>query len=340
MKVGLIVRCDDRGLGNQTWEVYRHLPHEKVLVVRDPGSEKQGFPPRMDRYPDGTVVWFGRDAEGLPEKVCRDWLEGLEVVYSAETFYDWNFVTWAREAGVATVLHVNPEFYFHWRGDGTPMPSTLWSPTPWRSEHLPDTTRVVPVPVPIDRWGTPDFNDNPNKVLHVGGLEAIRDRNGTKIARDVDRILGSHSVHIPRQGHSGGRNRRAADVSGVRNYWELYDGFPVILMPRRYGGLCLPAIEALGAGLLPFMTDTSPNDLWPHVSLPCERDLPDFHTQGGDIQLYKCDPKQVADIIRGVYDSGDLPEMRREAYQWAQDNSWDELVGLWMAELVRAIREL
>jgi glycosyltransferase involved in cell wall biosynthesis len=41
---------------------------------------------------------------------------------------------------------------------------------------------------------------------------------------------------------------------------ELYASFDVLILPRRYGGLCLPMSEALASGLPVIMSNTSPND--------------------------------------------------------------------------------
>ena len=45
-----------------------------------------------------------------------------------------------------------------------------------------------------------------------------------------------------------------------KNQEDLYAGFDALLMPRRYGGLCLPMNEALFSGLPVFMTNVEPNN--------------------------------------------------------------------------------
>jgi len=56
VKVGLIARADDRGLGIMCWEFHRAMRPHATLVVREPGAEARGFQPHLDRYPDATVV--------------------------------------------------------------------------------------------------------------------------------------------------------------------------------------------------------------------------------------------------------------------------------------------
>ncbi len=334
-KIGLLVRCDDRGLGNQTWEVYRHLPHDKVLVLRDPGSEKQGFPPHMDRFPGAPMTRFGRDHGGLDRKVCMEFLDGLDVVYSAETYYDWDFCNWAREAGVATVLHTNPEFYFHWNEPEVPAPSTWWSATDWRSGNMPSNTRIVPMPIPIDRWDEPDFDRNPRKVLHVAGLAAIMDRNGTNLVRKAARSAPDIEFEITTQGQVKADSAKHNE----KHYWDLYDSdAPIMLIPRRFGGLCLPALEALGAGKLVAMTDTSPNRTWPILPLACSQEGRKLSCQGGDVSLFQCEVGSMIRDLRRMFDEPEtLVKARRDSYAWAQRHSWDALTGLWLDELELAV---
>jgi glycosyltransferase involved in cell wall biosynthesis len=52
------------------------------------------------------------------------------------------------------------------------------------------------------------------------------------------------------------------DGADVTNYWDNYSSGDVLLMPRRFGGLCLPVNEALGAGMPVIMPDISPNNTW------------------------------------------------------------------------------
>lgn len=331
LNVGLIVRCDNRGLGNQTWEVYRHLPYDKVLVLRDPGSERQGFEPHPERFPDGQVTFFGRYGEGMVENECREFLDGLDVVYSAETYYDWRFCDWAKEMGVATVLHSNPEFYFHWREPKIPHPTAWWSATNWRSGNMPPGTRVVPMPVPLDRWDAPDFDNNPRQVLHIGGLEAILDRNGTGLVTQVAEMMDDVEFLVTMQGRKKNKFTYLRDTA---NYWEMYQNdAPLMLMPRRYGGLSLPTIEAIGAGKLVLMTDTDPNREWPIYPLPCSQQPQQLETQGGGVDLFQCDVNGMKNSIAHLLDSGELPKLRRGSYEWAVRNSWENMIEMWEHEL-------
>src|SRR5690606_1244806 len=92
VKLGVIARMEPRGLGNQTYEVCRHLDPERVLLIdvgRDDRFEKH--PERFDRWDVTVAPWIGAR---LDESTVRRWLSGLDVVYTAETPYDARLSAW------------------------------------------------------------------------------------------------------------------------------------------------------------------------------------------------------------------------------------------------------
>lgn len=325
VKVGLIARAEDRGLGHLTWEWFRHMQPDRTLVVTM-GVLARGFPPRLDRYPGAVVSPFvdGR----LDESVVRPWLEGLDVVYSAETFYDWRLIDWAADAGVRTVCHVMPEFF----NDDTDRADVLWAPTSWRIDQLPARTGIVPVPVARDRWPRPvgrrvgEFH-----WLHVAGHRAMNDRNGTgAVARVVRHLRGEHRIHVTSQDTrlapigSTRSVRVTAKRGGLANYWDLYAGVQALVLPRRYGGLCLPAQEAMAAGLAVVMPDCEPqSSTWPIIPIPCEASG-SIETSAGEIPLFSVVPRLFARVLDELAAEPQLvEEAQAAALEWASANSWD-----------------
>lgn len=343
----MIGRAEDRGLGNLTWELHRNLGPDRTLVM-DLGPLARGFPMHPERYgPCVIVPWDGHPLSELWERHIRGWLEGIDVLYSAETFYDWRIVDWARDAGVATVLHVMPEF---WPGqlDGRPMPDVIWAPTTWRLDQLPAATRLVPVPVALDRfvhWDNPSPVDGPLRVLHVAGHKAAADRNGTQlVTRALPAIRGP--VHLTIAGQdgrlpsTGPRGRGAVTVAvrsrSVANYWELYRDQDVLLLPRRYGGLSLPVQEGLAAGLVPILPDVSPNGDWPAMLTPAT-ERGQIATAAGVIPLASSRPADLAAAVDALARDPALLAMRRRlALEWAQAHCWSVLESLYLDELDRA----
>lgn len=340
MRWGLVARAEDRGLGILSWEIHRNLRPQRVLVV-NMGDLARGFPPHLDRYLGRQVTPF---VDGqLDETICRDFLATIDVVLMLETAYDWRMIEWAREMGVRTVLYAMPEFY---RSD-VPQPDVVWNPTTWRHDTLPSGSRVVPVPVATDRFETPHGRkEGPIRVLHNAGHRAAMDRNGTAIVYSalrflrtsarVDVRISGQDGRLPTPRRTSGPVRVETVPAGAEHYWDVPVGADILVMPRRYGGLCLPVQEALAAGAVPIMPDVSPNGDWPAVLVPAKVSG-EIRTQGGVLPLAAVDPGDLAGAIGRLVDDPDLLAWwRGEALDWADRHSWHALAGLWMAELERA----
>lgn len=342
MKVGLIARTEDRGLGNLTWEWAQHMHPDRVLVV----VPNHPLPQRADRYPGALVLpWDHLHDSALNEEQVREWLRGLDVVYSAETFYDWRVCTWARELGVRTVCHVMPEFYRHGQPDPPPAPDAWWTPTRWRLEHLDPATRVVPVPIATERFTESVFrNPGPPRWLHVVGKRAGADRNGTRLFLGALRFLRSeHHVRIRTQdegvrpGLGLGRDVHLETITTpTPEYWQLYDDADALVLPRRYAGLSLPAFEAMGAGLALVMSDAEPQrGEWPIIPIPAH-EHGSVLTPAGRLKLAEIEPRHLARVMDRIADQPDvLAVEQRRAKLFAFAHSWEQLAPTIRAELER-----
>lgn len=337
MRLGLIARADDRGLGVLTWEFHRHLAPASTLVVREPGAEARGFLPHLDRYPGAAVVTY--DQGTLPEQPTRDWLDGLDVVYSAETFYDQRLTGWAAAAGVATVLHTMPEFH----SPAMATPTVLWAPTPWRLDQLPPA-RLVPVPVAADRFPlTAPARDGQLRVLHTAGHRAAADRNGTTALLTALRMvrqpmtvrLLTQDPHLPTIRPARGVTLQS-EPGGRTDYWGLYADADVLALPRRYGGLCLPTQEAMAAGLAVVMADCPPNGWWPTLRVPASP-RGELNTPCGPVPIYSTNPRGLARTLDSLALDGDvLAGHQAASVAWARAHTWEALAPLYQAELARA----
>lgn len=335
MKLGIIARAEDRGLGIQTLEACRALNPTRVLLI-EPRPAR--WPLHTERYAqwDTTVLPWGGELD--EDRLCR-WASGLDVIYTAETLYDWRLPQLCR-AGI--VCHANPEMLAS--RDADVIGVTWWSATPWRLDHLPEGARVVPMPVAADRF-TPTTNTGPVRFLHVGGHAAMKDRNGTRVVADA-----AKRVNVPCEITITTQDPAAANVANpnpgvttsykrvdVPNYWDLYTGHDVLLMPRRYGGLCLPVQEAMAAGLAVVMTDISPNEVWPGPKI---RTTGSFHVSmaGGTVDVAEPDTSHLVSIINDLADRERLAPHQAEALAWADTHSWEALAPIWLEELERVAR--
>lgn len=343
LKTGVLARADDRGIGYQTYEFQRHLATKPALVV-DMGPLGRSFPMRMDRYPGATVVPYLNGQ--LDEATVRGWLDGLDVLYAVETVYDWRLLDWAREQGVATVVHLNPEFYRHGTDDWLPHPTVWWAPTRWRLEHLHTETRVVPVPLPTAPE-LPEPGDGLLRITHVVGHRASMDRNGTTVLYEALRYCRAKlDVTVHCQDHRlvaanrvPGRVTLRRKLGGMADRWQLYARAHLLVLPRRYGGLCLPANEAAAAGLGLVMTDCSPNDEWPALRVPAaENGVRSVRIGTGELTLTTASPNQLARLLDDLAgDTATVDALREASRTWARSRSWECMERVVRAELAHAV---
>jgi hypothetical protein len=103
------------------------------------------------------------------------------------------------------------------------------------------------------------------RFLHVVGKPAHGDRNGVMLriyryavqpgaVRAADQEPGAAQAVIV------GDSRIRWDSSAPDDRAELYEGLDAPILPRRYGGVCLPMNEALTSRLPVIMPNTSPNN--------------------------------------------------------------------------------
>lgn len=342
MRLGVIARAEDRGLGLQTWEFCRAMRPERVLLV-DMGEHGGGFAMHPERYPGATVVRYER-GQLVPEGLVREALEVLDVLFAVETFYDWRIPGWAADAGCATVCQVNPEF-MRPPAELPSVPTRWWAPTPWRLEHLPPGTRVVPVPVADDRFPfrAPPRGDGPLRALHVAGHRAMADRNGTQIVMAAALRMSGVALTIATQDEARMGAPRPRDASvviqrAVGRYWDLYRDQDALVLPRRYGGLCLPAQEAMASGLAVVMSDAEPQrSTWPVLTVASATGAPKHRCPGGRLALTNARPDQVALALnRLAREPERLAELQAGSLAWAEANRWSAMAPLYERELADA----
>lgn len=339
MKLGLIARADNSGLGVQTWEFARHMQPEKTLVI-DVGhlyndtthANKATY---CDRYQRATF-----NKGWTPDRrALRQFLAGLDVVFTAETPYNMELFHIARTMRVRTVLQYNLEFLPHLNDPSLPLPDVFAAPTQWRWGEVGfDNKTILPVPIALDRFPPRTSDPGPRHFLHVVGRPAIFDRNGTPDLLQALRHVTSNirltlkcqdrdylqrmvaDAHMPRNVDV------IVDSGDVENYWDLYRDGDVFLMPRKYGGLCLPVQEAIGAGMPVVMTDVDPNNTWlPSEWLVSAHHVAQFHAMNR-VDVYAPAAQELAALIdRFASDDEFFAAAKVKAGELAQGLSWETL---------------
>ena len=337
----MIARADNTGLGHQTWELYRHLnPHKTLVVDISHLKGNQLFP---ERYPDAKVV------KGFPTvDDFAEFLDDLDVVFTCEIPYGYVLFELAEDMGVKTILQFNYEFLDYLTEPHLPKPTLFAAPSIWCYDRVPFHNKcLLPVPVATDRFATDWGRSWANRFLHVVGRPASWDRNGTvtllgalqwvrsKIALTITCQDGSY---VSRQ--LAARNipenvRVRVHLGDPAHYWELYRHQDVLVLPRRYGGLCLPAQEALAAEMPVVMPNIEPNGWWcePSWMIPAQRT--GTLRVRTPVDLYTADESELAALIdRFASDPAFMEEASAAAAKRAQQLSWTALRPIYQRLLV------
>ncbi len=317
----------------------KHLNPSKVLcvLINDPA-----WPEDRTRFGSKNVTFvdsnLSRDlnARILDEKKCRKFLEGLDVVFAVETVYDWAFVDWAHDMGVKVIIQGNAEFAAHHNNPTWTHPD-LWAwPTPWLLDELDALGyhgTILPVPCVEREQTAADPQDDMFRVLHVVGKMAAGDRNGSfefaeavaSLRQKIHVTIVTQDETLPRRAKPAKNVTVEAITGGVADRWSLFENQHLLVLPRKYGGLSLPALEAMSCGVPVMMTDCSPNEIWPGPRITARKGRV-LRTPFGKIQQVSVHPIEVAGMIdRLARGREELTEHMADARRFATDNSWAKL---------------
>lgn len=323
VKVGLIARCEiARGIAIQSKGFYDNMPVDKVLLVRMPRPDCREEPDWYRRR-HRTEIAYDPRAHQLDEGIVRAWLRGLDVVFAVETPGDWRMPLWCRQMGVKLIVQGNPEFVQHHRVEGRHHPDAWWWPTSWKPNPERPNGLHMPVPMPdvTPEWHGPF--DSPMRVLHVIGKRAHADRNGSDpffqamrfVRQRIDVTVYALDGATPQQWpNSKVKMRRILQT--VPDRWAMYQNQDVLVLPRRYGGLCLPALEAAACGVTVMMSDTEPNAELAHRLIKVRR-ARQIDLACGRIKSADCSPRDIAEAIDQLAKDG-RPEPWRPVLRWSQ----------------------
>ena len=328
MRLGIIARSDNTGLGNQTKELVNMLNPDKILLIDStPFNKNKQHPEWYDQY---SCI----RTDGFPSvQQIKIFLNDVDVVLSCETFYDQNFIRFANKRGVKTILQYNYELFGHLSNPELPLPTVLLSPSLWQIETIQsmfgDRTKVIHLPPPT----TPELfttakNNNTfkshNRLLHIAGKKAAKDRNGTETVinmlkhskADYELVIKSQSEIVTNVTDS----RLKIEIGNPENREDLYNGFDAMVLPRRYAGLCLPMNEALLSALPVFMTNVSPNNqILPQDWLVHSDSIGSIRTKVR-INLFEANNVLLAQTIDKYMSLNDKTNYKKQAYELGFNN--------------------
>ena len=322
MKLGIIVRADNTGLGNQTYELTQMLNPYKIMIIDF--TSYNGNQQHFEWYAERDYII----SRGFPtDEQIDDFLDGIDTLLSCETFYNDNTPTLARKKGVKTYLQYNYELFGNLQRGDKPIADVLISPSPWMIEkvynkfynhakilHLPPPTR----PELFERALEINTSKDHKRMLHIAGKAAAYDRNGTESIFEMMRYSkADFELVIKSQtpiSSKGLDSRITIEIDNVKNRQDMYSGFDGMILPRRYAGLCLPMNESLLSGLPVFMTDISPNnDILPKEWLTDSEEI-GIIKLATPVLCHSVNPKKLAETIDAYVNLNDKTSIKQQAF--------------------------
>ena len=331
MRLGIIARSDNTGLGYQTKQLVDMLKPDKVMLIDfSPHNNNIQHPEWYDGYNVLNVL-------GIPESRDIDrFLKDLDVILSCETFYNNDeFIIKAKQNNIKTILQYNYELFGNLAKKRMALPDVLLSPSLWNIDIIQGMfgrkAKVIHLapPTEVDLFSSArqiNQSKTHNRILHIGGKRAAMDRNGTDTVLEMLRYSKADYELIIRTQTDLKINindsRIVLDCRNNENRESMYVGFDAMILPRRYAGLCLPMNESLLSALPVFMTNISPNNkILPEKWLVNAKVVDQFRAKTM-IDVYEADPELLANLIDNYVDLSDdqKNEEKQKAFEIGYNN--------------------
>lgn len=339
-KIGAICFANDSGLGAQTRRLARLINPDIIMVIdssRFSRNKRQHFEWYQD-YPYFVV-------NGLPNNVdVKHFLQNLTHVFCCENPYNFGLVYWGQKQGTKIYCQSNYEFCENLSSPWLPVPDKFLMPSHWmigdmierfgadRVEYLPPATD------PVEFAEAREINlarRGKRRFLHLIGTAAAEDRNGTFDLLEVIKLTKGDFEVVIRSQHPLSMDvylddpRVKYEVDNWETNQDLYKDFDALLLPRRWGGLCLPMHEALFSGLPVLMTSITPNkEVLPSRWLAPSNRMGEFHSRVATIPYYSVGHGIYAELIEQFATMTDevLVSEKKTAFEIANKNfSFDAL---------------
>jgi hypothetical protein len=329
MRLGIIARSDNTGLGNQTMELVKMLNPDKILLINSQFFNNNKQHPEW--YKDYNVI---QTRKGMPRtNEIVSFLEDIDVVISCETFYHLELVDLAKQKGIKTILQYNYELFGHLANPEWTLPDVLLAPSIWNldivMQKFSSKSKVMHLPPPTDhslfnQAREINLSKDHKRILHIAGKKAAKDRNGTESVlammksskEDYELVIKSQTpLNLICKD-----SRVKIEIGDPDNRQDMYTGFDAMVLPRRYAGLCLPMNEALMSALPVFMTDVSPNNaVLPHKWLAESKKIDTFRTKSM-VDVYDVKSEKLAKIIDKYIGNNRKYEIKETAVKIGLDN--------------------
>lgn len=350
MRLGLIARADlSRGLGTQSHALYRHLSPHRTLVVamgeRTPYQENwshYGLSHHRRSNAHVRVSQWQQDGSLADEDI--EWLiSGSDIIFTAETPYDYRILEWAKSRNIPTIVQSNFEFCGWLLADHLPRPTLFAFPSQWNQERWPANSIYLPFPVDTLQFPFKQRTSATN-FLHIGGHPTRDDRDGSFTVLEFTRHLPhTHNLTITSQDKRFRRQPRSKSnihylYGDHASLTDIYANHDVLLLPRRWGGQSLKLNEALASGLPVLMPDFAPQNLFlPPEMLIRATEGNSMRSQAGWINTCRVLPNDLKSAVRRLTSNDELvTRLSKWAGDWANEHSWRK----WAPKYQKLFREL
>ena len=328
MKLGIIARSDDTGLGNQTRELTKMLNPSKILLIDStPFNGNDQHPNWYSRYDTLITRGFPNDAEMM------NFLDGIDVVLSCELFYNTRLISYCKQKGIKTVLQYNYEFLDNLQNLNLDLPDVLLSPSTWNIDKIINffgkDCKVTHLPPPSDfelfkNNREANLSTDHKRIVHIAGKIAAKDRNGTDTVIEMLKYSKADYQLVVKvqkgQVIECNDPRLKIEYNSPENREDLYKNFDAMILPRRYAGLCLPMNEALMSGLPVFMTDISPNNAVLPPEWLVETSVIDVLMTRTLLDVHNADPVKLAQLVDTYINNYNKKDWKEKAIEIGYSN--------------------
>lgn len=282
-----------------------------------------------------------RSGEDIPSyERFQEFFKDIDVMITAETPYTYTAWNWAREAAVKTFCQPNWEFFDGLIQPNMPHPDQYLIPSYWHlgdfQERFPNSV-YLPPPIFVGDFSkallTNVERKGKKRFVHIIGRNAVYDRNGWALIMDALPYCKSDFELVVRSqvATTGVTDERVIyHIFDVEDQTEMYTDYDAMILPRRYGGLCLPMNEALCSGLPVIMTDIDPNNkVLPEEWLVPAEATASF-TARAEIDVYWSSPERLAAKIDEFCNmtDGEMYLAKLKAFKIGYENYSSEVLKL------------
>jgi hypothetical protein len=329
MRIGVLAYDTPTGLGYQVKSYIKHLPVTKIMEV---DLTMFNGMPKMNWYTDTQKV-IGYPTNEQFMEFCLD----LDTILLAETPLNYDLYAIARSMGVRTAVVINWEFFDHLVKPELPKPDLVIMPSTWHADEaeqwcLRNGVEYAQIHHPVDRDEFKFRQRTTHQTMHLAGKPATNDRNGTfeYLNAFIDGTVITQSQDFAKQIN---REYRHATVhSDVTENSAIYDYGDILVLPRKYGGNCLPLNEALSRGLPVIMPCISPNNSILPAEWLYEAHKVDEFTPRTKIDIYEGTTSALLETYNKMLKI-DPKELSKKANEIADSISWDNLREKYMGVL-------